>query len=91
MKTLANLVAPGDGSVEIRINGTVLAGIRVHTGDVIKAVLLAFPSERRGRGHSEGDSGCTCYFECGQDSCSGFWHQHANEPCSVHTDTEKVG
>lgn len=34
---------------------------------------------------------CTCHFECGQDSASGHWHQHEDEPCPVHPDAEVIG
>lgn len=27
---------------------------------------------------------CACYCDCGDDSYSGGWHQHSDEPCSVH-------
>ena len=33
---------------------------------------------------------CTCHFECRQDSHSGRWHQHEDEPCSVHPDAPMV-
>jgi hypothetical protein len=34
---------------------------------------------------------CTCYHNCEQDSHSGAWHQHEDEPCPVHLDAETVG
>jgi hypothetical protein len=30
---------------------------------------------------------CTCYHTCGDDSKSGAWHQHEDEPCPVHDES----
>jgi hypothetical protein len=37
------------------------------------------------------DYECTCYRDCGDDSHTGEWHQHEDEPCSVHPDAVMVG
>src|SRR5258708_6900232 len=34
---------------------------------------------------------CTCYYGCSKDSHSGSWHQHEDEPCTVHPDATVVG
>jgi len=34
---------------------------------------------------------CTCYYSCGNDSHSGNWHQHEDDPCPVHPDAPMVG
>lgn len=34
---------------------------------------------------------CTCYHTCGEDSHSGHWHQHEDEPCPCHPDAPVVG
>ena len=34
---------------------------------------------------------CTCYHTCGEDSHSGHWHQHEDDPCPVHLDAPMVG
>jgi hypothetical protein len=34
---------------------------------------------------------CTCYFGCGDDSWSGQWHQHEDDPCPEHPAAPMVG
>lgn len=33
---------------------------------------------------------CTCYRDCADDSMSGSWHQHGDDPCPVHPDAPVV-
>jgi hypothetical protein len=34
---------------------------------------------------------CTCHLDCHQDSHSGTWHQHEDDPCPVPPDYRVVG
>ncbi len=36
-------------------------------------------------------SNCTCHHTCEQDSHSGDWHQHEDDPCPVHPSAPIVG
>jgi hypothetical protein len=40
---------------------------------------------------SDDTDDCTCYLTCDDDSHSGKWHQHEDEPCPAHPDAPVVG
>lgn len=47
------------------------------------------PDLKLSEGYTQND--CTCYHTCGDDSHSGHWHQHEDEPCPIHVDAPMVG
>lgn len=56
---------------------------------------VSSPPQWRGRGEpaSEREASfveCTCYRDCADDSMSGTWHQHGDDPCPVHPDAPVV-
>lgn len=38
----------------------------------------------------ESNADCTCYLGCEDDSLSGQWHQHEDDPCPAHPDAPMV-
>lgn len=40
---------------------------------------------------AQSETDCTCYRGCGEDSRSGTWHQHKDDPCPAHPAAPMVG
>ena len=59
-------------------------------GELRRAYIAAGPLPAVKRTPRPGED-CTCYKDCGDDSASGDWHQHEDDPCPEHPDAPMVG
>lgn len=45
-------------------------------------------NDKKWNGPNLDPSECTCYMDCREDSHSGHLHQHEDEPCPIHDESE---
>jgi len=58
----------------------------------LRVVESTYTPEPRMVNHYEvAELDCSCYFDCRNDSHTGHWHQHEEQPCAVHPDAVMVG